>query len=218
MNQRLFDILLGGLAGFVLAAGLSTVCADRQMRDLQDYSHQVALNAAAIAFRARQQADSLRHRADSLLAARRPILLRATIATAYADTAHAIANQARADSNLRAENVALRVENIALRRAQLSLWAALAQSDQIIAAERQRGDSLNKALGDMHLQLQGLTARVADLKPAPKLLRIAWQVVELAGVGYAGYEIGRHERSSVAPQTARVRQCHTFANGVVRCL
>lgn len=206
MKERLFDLFIGGLAGFVLAAGLSLTCYDQRMRELQDVNHQVKVTAMRIvahsdSLQARQQ-----HRADSLQRARQPIILRAVLDTTAANDAHAAADRARAIGDLRAENVALRVENIALRRAVVNLWTAMQTADTIIALERARGDSLNKALGDVHLQLQTLASKVESLKPPPKLLRIAWHVVEDAGFAWAGYQWGKHQRCQDAScQPVRVQ-------------
>jgi hypothetical protein len=189
VKTRLFDLLIGGLAGFVLAAGLSTLCYDQSVRRLQDYSHQVARSSATITLHIRARADTLRRRADSIAATRRTVIARVEQDTVSAALANRALQNAR---TVRDTNVALRLENQALRQAVGGLWVALQQSNQIIALERARGDSLDHALGQVNRQLQGLAARVEQLKPAPKLLRISWEVAKLGGAVYGGYQLGRH--------------------------
>lgn len=199
MKERLFDLLIGGLAGFLLAAGLSTLCYDKSVRRLQDYSHQVATSSARITTHARETADSLRRHADSLGRSRQLLISKNIIPdTTAAHDAHSAADRARAIGDLRAENVALRVENIALRRAVLNLWMAQRIDSLVIAAERARGDSLSEALNDVNLQLQSLAVRVEQLKPPPQLLRISWEVVKIGGALYGGYQLGKHDRCTAA--------------------
>lgn len=191
LKGRLFDLLIGGLAGFLLAAGLSTRCADRRMRELREYSQQQASAARQLVAHGRARADSLRRRADSIAATRQVVIhqvVQDTVAAAIAQRSLAAAR------TVRDTNVALRLENQALRQAVSGLWAANRQAEQIIALERARGDSLDKALGEVNGQLQAVNARVQDLKPAPKWLRVSWEVVKLAGAGWAGYQLGRRSR------------------------
>lgn len=191
MRGRLVGTVLIGLACFLLGAGLSTVCHDRKVQQLREYSHQVATSSAAIVARANARADTARRRADSIGTSRRTVLRvveRDTTAAAVA------ARSLAAARTVRDTNVALRMENQALRGALGSLWVALAQSDTIIAIERARGDSLRQALGDVNLQLQSLNVRVQQLKPPPRLLRYTWEALKLIAVAKVAYDAGRRNR------------------------
>lgn len=191
MKERLFDLLVGAFVGAMIVGATSLTCYDRSVAKLQAYSHQVALNSAALYAHAGAQADSFRQRANSLEVARRPIII---LARRDAVTA------ARLDSSLTAQQTAhdsidvLLGERDALKVSNANLWAALASANAETAIERVRGDSLAKAVGDLNLQLQALAVRVADLRPPPKWLRISWRVAEDAGFLWAGYQWGKHER------------------------
>lgn len=197
LRQRIFDLLLGALAGILLAGALSTVCYDKKLRAVQTFAHEVTDSAGRIVAHANDRADSLERRADSIAEEKRVVVTHVeqdTISAAVAARSLLTARTAR-DSN-----VALRLENQALRQAVGGLFVALHQAEQIIALEHARGDSLRKALGDVNLQLRSLNARVQDLKPPPKIVTIGMRVVEIAAAGWIGYQIGnKDERSTIEP-------------------
>lgn len=191
MKERLSDAAIGLLAGVVLAGALTTVCADRRLKRVQEFSHQAATSAAAITARARANAEMQRARADSLAAARRPVIRQVERDTAAAALAERSLANAR---TVRDTNVALRLENQALRAAVVNLYVALQQSDQIIAVEHARGDSLAAALQRVNEQLQSVNRRVQALMPRPKWFRYSVEATKIGGAIYAGYQWGKHER------------------------
>lgn len=191
MRGRVFDLLIGGLAGVLLAGAFSTVCYDRKVKSLQAFSDRVATSSAAITARANARADSLRQRSDSLARLRQPVIRQVERDTVTAELARRSLAAAR---TVRDTNVALWLENQGLRQAMGGLFVALHQADEIIALERARGDSLKKALGDVNLQLQSLNVRVQQLKPPPRWLRYSWEAVKLAGVAKLAYDAGRRDR------------------------
>lgn len=191
MNERLFDVSMGALGGIALCAVLLTTCHDRQLRELKDYSHKVATSAGAITARARAGADSARRRADALERQRQPIVVAAAADTlTAAQLERSLVDQrSTADSN-----VVLRAQVRALQRANISLWQALELAQAQIGIEAARGDSLGKALAIVNRDLQGLHARVEQLTPAPRILRLTWEAVKIGGALYGGYQWGRNSR------------------------
>jgi len=189
MKGRLFDIVAGLIAGLLIGWGSGAVCYDKHLRAVQDYA-KAASDSSRIEVQVyRAQADSQRHKADSLTKVRQPVII---VARRDSETA------ARLDSSLVAQktaadsNVILLAENESLKQSNLNLWQALQQSDQIIALERARGDSLNKVLGDVNLRLQSLASQIEGLKPPPKWIRVSFEVVKDIALVRAGYEYCKH--------------------------
>lgn len=161
VRDRAVDLAIGVLAGFTLAVGLTTLCHDQQIRELQSYSREVTTSAAAIVARALHHADSLKREADSLAGARQPIIVEARTDNTLADKLElSLADQkTTADSN-----VVLRAQVRALHRVSLNLWRALANAEAQVGVERQRGDSLAKVVTVLHADIQGLNARIQRLR------------------------------------------------------
>jgi len=190
VSGRLLDIALGLLAGLLLAGVLTSRCYDHQLKAVQDNARHSAEAARARVAESDARNDSLRQRTDSILATRAPIIRQAVQDTA---SANAAARSLAAARTVRDTNVALRLEIQQLRRANLNLWVALQQSDQAIALERARGDSLHKVVGEVNLRLQTLAAQIEDLKPPPRWLSIGWKAVAAVGLVKVGYDLGhRH--------------------------
>jgi hypothetical protein len=200
LKERLFDLLIGGLAGFVLAAGLSLTCYDKQMRQLQEYSHTVKVSAIRITTRARATSSSYRRVADSLRTAGRAVLRVVEQDTALAELAERSLASAR---TVRDTNVALRLENQALRRSVTNLWVALALARHEADTLRARGDSLDRAVDSLNLHIMTLTSRIEDLKPPPKWFRYSIEAIKIGGALWGGYQWGKHDRANIPPtQTA----------------
>lgn len=191
VKQRLGDLLIGAVVGFVIASVIFVFSYDKALNAAQAYSHEVAMNAAAVAFRARVHADSLKRHSDSL--ERQKVV---TVRQVIADTiSAALANRALlAARTARDSNVVYRLENQELKKAVVGLWVAFNIANQQVQVLTARGDSLQQANTVLNANIQALNAKVQGLNPRPpKLLRVSWSVVKYAAVGFAGYECGRRK-------------------------
>lgn len=201
VKGRLFDILLGLVAGLLIGWGSGALCYDGHLKRVQVFVKANADTARTEVAGALAYAAAQKHRADSIAATRQPVEV-ASLGDAAAAARYEL--QALHAHDEHDVNIALRLENQALRRAlgapadssqpATGLWLALEKAKLETATERRTGDSLKVVIVDLNLRLQTSAAQVAGLSPPPKWLTIGWHVVAAVGLVKVGYDLGRKGR------------------------
>jgi len=182
-------LLVAFLAGSVV--GLFVRGSDNRIEALQAYADSVRRADSLEVAGALEFAAGERHRADSLQALRQRVRV-----VVRQDSADAVAaREAVATAQTLRDSATALVEHVAALEHQATAYAELSRLDSLtLVAERARGDSLLRVVGDLNEDIRGLTDRVAKLRPMPKWARYSLEVVKLGAVGYAGFKAGQASR------------------------
>lgn len=172
-------------AGIVLGAAGLGLLGRHQYAALKSYADSLAVASALADGQVRRLSDSVAAVIADLGTRKQRIITKVIEDTTKAESLLAVAKTASDSME------AYKSEVETLKTANRSLFQALAISDSMIAAEKFRGDSLERTVSALNGSMQVLVKRINSLHGTPAIVKAGIGIAALGAAAYGGYKLGQ---------------------------